>query len=158
MKRFCVALLMAVGLLGCTRQEALETVDDAWLQPVMASPRTLAVQLPETAEPVRITDTEQLYRQGDREILVQTLASGDLDQTIRSLSGYRRENLTVLNTFSDGTDRYEFVWAATGEEGERLGHGVILDDGNYHYCLSAIRDAGDTEDPWQELFQSFSLI
>ena len=56
--------------------------------------------------------------------------------------------------------RYEFVWAAAGEDGERLGRGVILDDGSYHYCLTAMRPADPEKTSqivWSQVFQSFGL-
>ena len=64
----------------------------------------------------------------------------------------------MIQTRQDGKDRYDFVWSAAGETGERLGRGAIVDDGNYHYCLSAMRDPGDTEIPWRDIFSSFSLL
>ena len=45
-----------------------------------------------------------------------------------------------------------------GETGDRLGRAAILDDGNYHYCMYAIRDQGDTDIVWRDVFSSFSLI
>ena len=158
MNRMWMILPLGICLWGCAPEETLETVEDEWLQPVMAVPGSLSLQLPETAEPVLETDTEQMYLQEDSEILVQTLSSGDLGKTISTICGYDRENLTILNTFTDGVERYEFVWASAGEQGERLGRAVILDDGNYHYCLSVVRDAQSDGDAWQDLFRSFSLV
>lgn len=91
------------------------------------------------------------------EIMLETLAAGDLDATIQSLSGYEKEQLTVLQTRQEDADRYEFVWTTTGEKGDRLGRAVILDDGDYHYCMSVLRDAGDTQIVWRDVFGSFSL-
>ena len=64
-------------------------------------------------------------------------------------------------TAQDGAKRYDFVWASAGENGDQLGRAVILDDGNYHYCLSVLRDADTTEKSqivWRDVFDSFKLI
>ena len=56
--------------------------------------------------------------------------------------------------------RYDFVWASAGENGDMLGRAVILDDGNYHYCLSVQRPADPEKTSqvvWSQVFQSFSL-
>ena len=66
-----------------------------------------------------------------------------------------------MQTQRDGVDRYEFVWVSAGEKGERLGRAVILDDGNYHYCMSVLRDADSTEKTqivWRDVFASFTLV
>ena len=94
----------------------------------------------------------------DYEIMVETLASGDLNDTIRTISGFEKDQLTVLQTQQADTDRYDFVWTTAGERGERLGRAVILDDGNYHYCMTALRDAEESIIVWQEVFSSFALV
>jgi hypothetical protein len=90
--------------------------------------------------------------------MLETMASGDLDATIRSLTGYGSDRLTVIRTGYHDTDRYDFVWSAAGESGERLGRGAILDDGTYHYCLSVLRDPEESLIVWQDVFSSFSLV
>lgn len=161
MRKLWAILPLVVLLSGCAAEDTLETVSDEWLQPVMAEPRTVTVQLPEEAlAPVMDSDTEQVYLCEDYEIVLETLSSGDLSETIRHISGYDRSSLTVLQTSLDGVERYEFVWAAAGESGDRLGRAVILDDGQYHYCLSALRDAegeNASQIVWNDVFQSFQL-
>ena len=74
--------------------------------------------------------------------------------------GRGKEELTVMETQQGDYKRYEFVWAAAGETGEQLGRAVILDDGNYHYCLSVLRPANPevpSQVVWSQVFQSFSL-
>ena len=90
--------------------------------------------------------------------MLDVLDAGDLDSTVRSISGYEKENITLIRTQQDGMGRYDFVWSAAGENGDRLGRGVILDDGNYHYCLSVLRDQGDFPVVWRDLFASFTLV
>ena len=161
MKRCVCALLMVVFLCGCRADETLETVDDEWIVPVMAQPREISVRLPDNAvAPVLEQDNRQLYMGQGYEIMLETLASGDLNATIRTLSGYEKDQLTVFETRQGDADRYDFVWTTAGEKGDRLGRAVILDDGQYHYCMSVLRDAqgegGQTD--WEAVFASFDLV
>lgn len=163
MKVFWMALMAALLLCGCASEQTLETVADDPAQAVAAvSPRHIDVRLPEGAvAPVLDSTAEQVYLSEEYELVVQTLAAGDLNGTIETLSGHSREDLTVMQTSLDGIDRYEFVWAAAGERGDRLGRGVILDDGSYHYCLSVLRDAeqeGKSQIVWQDVFASFTVV
>ena len=159
MKRWIGICLLAFLLCGCRAEETMETVSDEWMVPAMAQPREISVRLPEdTVAPVLEQDGRRLYMGLDYEIMVETLAAGDLNATVRTLSGYEKEQLTVLETRQGDLDRYDFVWTTAGEKGERLGRGVILDDGDYHYCMSALREPGDTVVVWRDVFGSFSLI
>ena len=158
-KKWGFVCLLVIFLTGCGAEETLETVNDEWVVPVMAQPRQISVRLPDNAvAPVLEQEGRQLYMAEGYEIMVETLAAGDLDATIRSLSGYGKEQLTVLETRQENADRYEFVWTTAGEKGDRLGRAVILDDGDYHYCMSVLRDTGDTQIVWRDVFSSFSLL
>ena len=152
--------LMTLLLCGCGAEETFETVADEAVQTVMASPREISVRLPDNAvAPVLDSDSQQVYFCEDYEIVMETLAAGDLAATIRTMSGYEKDRLTVMETQWDDVTRYEFVWAAAGERGERMGRGVILDDGNYHYCMSVLRDADAVSQVvWRDVFESFTLV
>ena len=152
-KLFLTAVLGAVLLWGCANQETLETVADVWDVPAMAAPRQISVELPEGAG-----DTGRLYVTDDYSLSLETLEAGDLDATLRQLTGRGKEDLTVMETQQGDAKRYEFVWAAAGETGEMLGRGAILDDGNYHYCMSLLRPAEEVSQIlWNPVFESFSL-
>ena len=158
-KRWLWMMVLAVLLCGCKAEETLETVSDEWMVPAMAQPREISVRLPEnTVLPVMEQDGSKLYMGQDYEIMVETLASGDLKDTIRTISGFEKEQLTILETNQADADRYDFVWTTAGERGERLGRAVILDDGNYHYCMTALRDAEESIVVWQDVFSSFTLV
>jgi len=158
-KKLIWMALLAALLTGCTAEETLETVNDEWIVPAMAQPREISVRLPDSAlAPVLEQDGRRLYMGQNYEIMVETMASGNLDATIRTLSGYEKDQLTVLETGQEDVKRYEFVWTTAGEKGDRLGRAVVLDDGDYHYCMSVLRDAGDTLVVWKDVFRSFSLI
>lgn len=159
MKRWMEICLLAFLLCGCGAEETMETVHDEWMVPAMAQPREISVRLPQdTVVPVLEQEGRQLYMGHGYEIMIETLASGDLNASIRTISGYEKDQLTVMETQQADADRYDFVWTTAGEQGDRLGRAVILDDGAYHYCMSALRDAGDTVVVWRDVFESFSLI
>lgn len=161
MRKWLFLLMLMLLLTGCRAEETFETVADELLLPVMAQPGHISVQLPgETALPVIENDSGRIYVCNDYEIVLQTLDAGDLAQTMKILSGHSREDLTVMETFCDGISRYEFVWAAAGETGDQTGRAVILDDGNYHYCMSVLRSADLAEKNqvnWDQVFSSFAL-
>lgn len=162
MKRCVLLMLLMLTLCGCAAEEVLETVSDELVLSAMAQPREITVNLPDNAvTPVLESDSRQMYLSEDYEILLETLSGGDVDATIRSLTGYEKDKLTVMQTQWDGVERYEFVWVAAGETGDRLGRGVILDDGNYHYCMSVLRDAEGqkmSQIVWRDVFASFRLV
>jgi len=161
MKKILLLGLLALLLTGCGTEETLETISDELVQPVMAQPDEILVSLPgETAMPAMESDNSRMYLASDYEIYIQTLESGDLNRTIQTLSGYEKENLTVMETSADGVSRYEFVWTCAGENGDRIGRAVVLDDGSYHYTMTVLRDADTTETTqivWHDVFNSFSL-
>lgn len=161
MKKSIWLILFALILCGCGVQRTMETISDELIQPVMAQPAAISVDLPgEAALPAMESDAGRIYLCKDYEICVQTLEGGNLNATVRNLSGMDKEQLTILETEDDGLTRYEFVWAAAGEKGDRVGRAAILDDGNYHYCLSLLRDEAATESSqisWDQIFSSFTL-
>ena len=146
---------------GCGTAETLETVSDEWVEPVIAPAREIRVWLPDQPEPVAESATGTLYITSDHEIYIQTLSGGDLDATIRSISGYGRDELTVIATEPQGLRRYDLVWTAAGEGGDRIGRAVIVDDGTYHYTMTVLRDAASVETDqivWRTVFESFALV
>lgn len=159
MKRWICIVLPLLLLCGCGGEETLETVADEWMVPVMAQPREISVRLPENiVMPVLEQGGSRLYMADGYELTIDVWDSGDLSATVRNLSGYEKENLTVIQTRQENADRYDFVWTAMGENGERLGRAVVLDDGNYHYCMSVLRDREEAHIVWQDVFGSFSLL
>jgi len=161
-KKCWILAALALALCGCAAEETFETVADDLVQTVMARPREISVRLPDDAvSPVLESESAQVYLADSYEILVETMASGDLDATIQAISGYSRDGLTIMQTQWDDVTRYDFVWVSAGENGDRLGRAAILDDGSYHYCLSALRDASPAKTSqivWSDVFNSFRLV
>lgn len=162
MKKILLTIAAAALLLsGCAAEETFETISDHIVQPVLAEMRQISVVLPaEAASPTVESDSGRIYLCQDYEISIQTLESGDLRSTVSVLSGYDMEALTVMATQKGDVDCYRFVWASAGENGDRVGQAMILDDGSYHYCLSVLGDADTAQQnqlSWEEMFGSFSL-
>ena len=87
-KLFLTAVLGATLLWGCANQETLETVADVWDVPAMAAPRQISVELPEgTGAETLESDTGRLYVTDDYSLSLETLEAGDLDATLRQLTG-----------------------------------------------------------------------
>ena len=162
MKQFIAVLMIMLLLCGCGAEETMETVADELVVPVMAQPKQIRAELPgEAAMPAVEGSSGRIYVCEDYEIVIQTYPSGDLDATVQELSGYSRQDLTVLETDQGGVDRYDFVWASAGEGGDQLGRAVILDDGNYHYVVTVLGSedsAGEMTDVWQDMLDSFDIF
>ena len=163
MKNGWIVLPLAALLLsGCGAQETFETVSDVQVQSVSATARQVLLTLPEEAAVCVFEDAKagSLYLCDGYSISLQTLQGGDLDRTLRHVTGYGREQLTLMQTRQGETKRYECVWSAAGEGEDQVGRAVILDDGSYHYVLTAMTGeshAGELAETWQEIFGSFGL-
>lgn len=161
MKKRIVIACLALLLSGCGKEETFETVADEWAEPVMAEPASVSIYLPsEAAAPVLESGEGTVYDCGDYAICRQDLPSGDLSATIESVTGYSLDDLTVLETKQGNAKRYDFVWASASEEGEQVGKGCILDDGEYHYVVMILGDAdtaNEYQSVWQEILASFAL-
>ena len=156
-----ILLFCCLLLTGCARP-TFETLGDIPHQQVDAPvSRKILLELPEEAvQAVWESDGEAMYLCEDYTVHLQTLSGGDLNATIRSLSGFDRKNLTVLESRCGDHDRYEWVWTAVGEGGDELCRCVVLSDGDFHYALT-VSAAADTvgmlTEQWNSLLSSFCL-
>lgn len=161
MKKYVGILLISVFLTACGTEEVFETVADELVLSAAAPVGEILVLLPEeAAAPASQSENGTLYQCDGYDILLQTMAAGDLDATLKSVTGYGREALTVLETRDGALKRYDLVWSCLGESGEQVGRASVLDDGKYHYVLSVLGDAaraGEFETVWEELFSSYAL-
>ena len=162
MKRMIVLMTLLGLLCGCGATETYELVTDEPVQQVSAQPRDVHFFLAEeTAMPVMETDSGKLYLCGEYDVMSQIFDGGDLARTIRLVSGFSPEDLTVIQTESADIKKTEFVWTSAAEEGHRICRATILDDGNYHYVLSATVPAEKIEEYqeiWNGIFETFKLI
>lgn len=161
MKKLCLIIALALILTGCGAQETFETVNDPMDVAAVAQEGTIIVNLPqEAAANAMESEDGTLYLCGSYHVVVQTLPGGDLDATLRAVTGYGRDAVSVMETERFGMDRYDFVWTASSEQGDQVGHGCVISDGSYHYCVSTMGSAEDYlqyEDQWEALFSSFYI-
>lgn len=162
MKKVIFVLLLMVGiLLGCTPRE-YETVSDEFQLPPEAASAQIRVDLPQEAavDAIASGKEDRLYLCDGYTLTLETFAAGDLDKTFLALTGFHREALSVVSQMQQGSKRYDFVWTCAGEGGDQLCRGAVLDDGNYHYAVTAMAseaDAAQARESWNRIFSSFSL-
>ena len=162
MKKLCCVMLVFLLLCGCSARETFEQVYDELLLPAMAPMKELKLTLPEDAGAPTLVSAEgnRLYFCDGYTLTVQTLDAGDLDQTFQSLCGYDRQDLLVMETREGNFNRYDWVFTCLGEEGTQVGRGVILDDGNYHYCSTVMAQeaaSGSLAGKWDAILNSVEL-
>ena len=161
MKFICIVVLLSALLCGCT-QPALETVNDVYVIQPPEERRTIHIELPEDAAEAVMEGGEgaRLYLCDGYELRLQTIAAGELDEVLRTVTGYGEERLTLMKSKDGRFDRYDCVWCSSGEEGELVGRTAILVDGNYYYCVSALaksEDAYALQETWQQLLNTVEL-
>lgn len=161
-KKLWILLFSVCLLTGCAAKETFETVDDQLTVPVSASVSELKLSLPEDASVLTMEheDGGKLYLCDGYTITVQTYPAGDLEQTLYQTSGYSKEKLKVIESNSAGVTRYDWVWAAAGEEGDQVCRAALLDDGNYHYVVTVMAPAdtaGELTQTWNSILSSLTL-
>lgn len=159
MKKLCFLLVFVLLLAGCQAAPTFETMEDVYAPQPQSTPRQVALDMPENVQTI-VGDSGKLYLCEGYDITVETFASGDLNSTVQLLTGFAPDALTMLQTAASGVRRYECVWTAAGENGDTVGRAVVLDDGQYHYCVTVMSDAdtaGEQAGAWQELLSSVKL-
>lgn len=162
MKKVCILLVVVLLLGGCAAQPVFETVSDQIDAPVPAQMRQLQVMLPKEASAPTLQSEQagKLYLCNGYTLTIQTMEAGDLDATMRSLTGFSREQMTVMETAKHGIKRYDCVWSAAGEGGDHVARAVILDDGSYHYAVTVMADfasAGDLASTWKSILDTVTF-
>lgn len=161
--RRVVALIMGLLMLtGCETAKTYEMVADEWAEPAAVDPRQIHFFLAEDmVMPVMESDGGKLYLCEEYDVMSQILEGGDLQKSVQKVSGYLPEELTIIQTASGEVDKYEFVWTGSSDEGQQIGRATLLDDGHYHYVLSATIQADRIEEYqeiWNGIFESFKLV
>ena len=154
-------LLAAVLLCGCAKAE-YETMADEYtpLPPEQMARMVLSFDADQEVASMEAGEQESICFCDGYTLTRQVMEAGDLDKTLRRVTGYSRENLRIMKQNQDGCKRYDFVWSCAGEGGSQVGRGSILDDGSYHYVLSVLAEAdraGEFEQVFRALFESYAL-
>ena len=160
MKKLCVLLAAVLLLTGCAAEETFETIADVYGEQNLPQPKQVVLTIPEEAAAQAIVGSSgTLYLCDGYEITVETLSAGDINSTFRQLTGFETDDLTVMETAQLGFSRYECVWTAAGEGGDMVGRVAVLDDGNFHYCVTVMAgaaEAGKLQSTWKDLLNGFS--
>lgn len=161
-KILCLAVLVTL-LTGCGAAPTLETIADEPLQTVSAPVQHILLDLPESAklEAMGSDSEDKLYLCDGFTVSVQTMEAGDLDRTLRTATGYGKEDLTLMQTVTAQGKCYQCVWAAAGEGQTQVGKTCIVDDGSYHYVLTVMvpeADAGKLSQQVQSVMDSFQVV
>ena len=161
MKKLLVCL-MVILLCGCSAPASFETVGDDYVGGERPVAQEIQLTFPsDTAVETMESQSGICYICDSYTVSLQTLESGNLDESIRILTGLPKEKLTVIKTQQGDLQRYDAVWASVSERGDQTGRLVILDDGDYHYGVSVMADAavaGELTDQWNELLNAIRLI
>lgn len=162
MKKILIILLLALFLAGCGGEKTMETVSDVQATPVVSTMQRIQLQLPPelSAPTLESEEAGTLYLCDDYSVCVQIVESGDLQKTIRNATGMEKDDLQIQTTRKGDAKCYQWVWTTGGENGIQVGRGCVLDDGTYHYVLTALSDeavAGQVQTTWREIFASFCL-
>lgn len=159
-----IFLFFLVGLLmtGCSAADTFETLGPIQHQPdALPTMASVQLSLPESASEQTFGGSpDTVYECAGYTLVLQTLAAGDFNRTVRTLSGFSPEKLTVMESTMEQGKRYDWVWTAVGESGDLVCRASVLDDGNYHYCiytLAPAQSAGTLAEEWNTLFASFCL-
>ncbi len=161
MKKLCIVMVACLVLCGCAAAPTFESVEDVYAKDPVSEPRQICLDIPADASAqVLQSDNGKLYLCDGYEVAVQTFLAGDLDQTMRAVTGFGTEGLTVMETSVSEIDRYECAWSAAGEGGDTIARAIVLDDGDYHYCLTIMAPSENVSrlsDQWQSIAASFRL-
>lgn len=105
----------------------------------------------------------RVYRQkdGDYEIISQTIGTCDLETVVRELSGFSPEQLSILHTTRYGMDECHFVWCSDTEQGMTLSRADVILARPYCYALTFSANEENAlcyTDTQTKVFSSFSLF
>ena len=156
--------VLALLLTGCGKMESFETVTDQTVTPVETKKMVIMLDMPDNAslEAMESDENCSVYICDDYTLTTYTTEGGDIQKTILDATGFLPEQLDLIQTKQGNCTRYVCVWTAAGESGEQVGRCAVLDDGNYHYVLTAMADADAAgalaQGQWQSVFRSFRLL
>ncbi len=160
MKKLSILCVLLLLLSGCGGENVFETVEDVYA-PVAETPKKVSVALPDSAAVTTVAGSSgTLYVCDGFTVAVETLIGGDLNKTVKTVTGFSLDRLTVMERKQDGITAYRCVWTAAGEGGDQVARSLILDDGKFHYAVTVMAPAEDgaaLEDAWQEIFSSVTL-
>jgi len=150
MKQITMVIAILLFLCGCDRA-AWETVSDVPSSVVASAQNepieTIAVQVPDESKLVETQGTWCIYATdaGDFEIETRTVLASSLDSAVCAISGFRTEDLDILNLQSGDTNDYRFAWVTNSDEGNRICQARVIQNGMLWHAVvcSVAEDAGN---------------
>ena len=132
-------LVLCVFLAGCS-QPVLETVSDIYETAPPAPYKQMILQLPSDAsvQTMERSTGSSLYQGQNYWIATEVFPAGDLTGTLLSATGYDPENLQIFQTRQPDGIHYDCVFTSSSEAGDMVGRVCVVDDGQYHYVLTAM--------------------
>ena len=164
MKKLWILVMAVLLLCGCSQPDSLETVADPVVTPEIPAPMVAVINPPLEAVQQTATDeaSGKLYICDGYTLSLQTLPGGDLRSTVCTTTGFEPGQLDIIETQHNAGKQYRFVWTASTETGQQICRATILDDGYYHYVLTAMapyETAGSlSQSKWKEVFASFRIM
>ena len=159
MKKWWLILLAGFLLTGCGQKD-METVGDSYIIPNTPEPAAVYLELPEDAAMLTVQNETEgtLYLCQGYTVTVQTFPAGDLDSTLRQVSGFGVDELRLYTLEYDDVLRHACVWVSAGEEMDQVGKAVILEDGEYHYAVTVMVPAAQAKDLTDNIHQILNSI
>ena len=160
MKKLGILFIVILLLCGCKKGDYEVRQAPCGTEAETPTPGVISIcATDELSAPVMSTqEGDRLYIGDDYEVSLQTLAGGDINETLKNCTGFDRSKLTVIETQKDGMKRYDCAWSATGEGTQYVARTTVLDDGNFHYVLTVTGCDGEhVAEAWQQLADSFTV-
>lgn len=164
MKRYWIILLAMLLMTGCATETPFEPVTDVYAEGTAAAMRQTIFETPENAA-VTVMETEsngKMYFCDDYILTVYTTMAGDLQKTVYNATGFAMDDLQIIKINHADMTKYLCVWTAAGEGEAQVGRACILDDGNYHYVLTAMAQESKAgkllAEDWETVFRSFDAL
>lgn len=162
MKKCVVWVMAALLLTGCAAEPVYETIGDVWAnsEPVSA-PGMIEFAMPDGAQMEVLEESaSRCYTVGEWEIWTQVCPGGDIRSTMAQVTGIGADALTIVTRQMQGMACYETAWSTTGEDGMKVGRTAVMDDGNYHYCVSVTvpeTDANEVAEFYGQILDSVTV-
>ena len=162
MKKGIVWIMLMLLLTGCSSETTYETIGNVWEESEPTAVQgTMDFALPEGARMEVLEENgSKYYSVGNWEIWTQVYPSGNIRSTIELVTGLEPDMPTVVRQQVEDMTCHETAWSTTGEDGMKAARTAVLDDGNYHYCISVMvpeSDAEEVGDFFTQILDSVSI-
>lgn len=164
LKKGIIWIMTALLLTGCAAEPVYETIGNVWDNPEpVASAASMEFSLPDGAEMEVLSEESgsKSYRVGNWELWTEVYPGGDVSATLEQVTGMDADALTVIQRQVGNMDCHETTWTTTDEEGVNVARAAVIDDGNYHYCISLMvpeEDAQEVGNFFEEILYSVNLV